>query len=629
MPKYFPLLGQNREYSSSGHIGPRHHPNSPYASPLTRAKADINDSEIRQHHHTPTKLLSPDSRIPNKKDQAEAGPSGVSSHPKIQVHQHEEHRKNFTPFTIHRTPQGKHLSHFSHGLPSVKEAEEEPPEKKQKESPTGLAGYFHHFQPTPTESEISVDHLNSQRTADSGMGDMGGDDAMEVGGGGGGAVARSGSGPGMGAIGLAGISAPTIFRPELKSGTPFHRVYTTNTRWVLPACLTAYTQTIDTAPTSTTQYNGLGINAYTIGSSAYINLLEANYYMDRYDFTEIERCMAQFYVHDVEACVTALGVRAPYGTASSDIEVANSNLQVPIMELDSLQKEYTCQPTNDGDVETKIYGTEPSTSTGPYAAITRTTTFSNISSRIETRRWASRCNVIQQVPLKLVGADVTPPPGFYHSYPNILNHVTKMINGSNHLGLAFEKKAKIDSLWWDRTDMSGGAGLPNTSASASASGAGGTVTHEQKDSVDQGVNSVTSEALSLMHGLYTTNVYGPMKRNDNHPRNANALIFALYNIRNLTTDTATDISTIAYNNIVDFNFEFMLTMKLTASGNYTIPMYWNPTVVPTPNWHDPKWLRGTTDVTKVVVRDSRSGNVQKGQAAILTAAPLTTVNVNP
>lgn len=437
-----------------------------------------------------------------------------------------------------------------------------------------LRDYFKNFNPEPKKN---IGIVLPQMAATSG-------DMMDVSQG---AVSRAGSGPGMGSIGVAGGQAPTIFQPATTGGTPFQRTYVKNSRWVLPACLTSFETAITKAPTSTTSYDGNAENIYTIGSSAYVPMNMLSLYMDPYDQREITRNYLEFTINTISATITALGVRIPFTTGATEIEVANSNIQCPIIQLD-LDNRYVVKGSDNPDVNTKMQGTPIHSESAPYVTIARTTNFTNISSRMETRRWGDRMQIVEPVPLKLVGTTVTGPQ-YTDGFPNLLEGIVKMINGSNHLGIAFEKTCDINHMMFRRTFP--GKDLPSNQSFRWEE------TWQQKDSVDIGLFGKTTEAITQQYGTVTDpntfygSIYQFMLRDDNTPKPNHNLCFAMYNIRNFTTDVITDTSTAVYNQIVDLNFEFILTSTMTCTGVLTTPLYYNITTNPAPEWNRPHYLR--------------------------------------
>lgn len=80
--------------------------------------------------------------------------------------------------------------------------------------------------------------------------------------------------------------------------------------------------------------------------------------------------------------------------------------------------------------------------------------FSNVSSRLETRRWGKRLILSQNVSLLLSGTNqVTMDSGYVHSHPNLLQHCHKMINASNDLGVSFSHSHKVNTLLYRRQNM--------------------------------------------------------------------------------------------------------------------------------------------------------------------------------
>lgn len=455
--------------------------------------------------------------------------------------------------------------------------------------PSDLSKYFANF-------SAGTDPINLPNMAENDI-DMGNANTLSA------PVSRSGSGPGMGAMGAAGITAPTLFTPHRIAGTPFEREYVKNTRWVLPACLTSYESSLITAPTVVTpanplQFDGLGRETWTLGSSAYIPMEKIWLYFDQYEWYEVVRNFQEYYIDTVECSITALGVRAPYTTATSNIEVANSNLQAPIIELDFSDK-YRQDGSDNNSLRLKIAGDQTITEYSVFPVTPRTTVFTNISARTETRVFKNRIQLKVDIPLANHPVSNLPISGpWSDANPNYLEATKKMINGSNHLGLAFEKKYDINSTIWKRTAQTQAFIAANSKNSDAQS------TYQQKDSVDIG-GSITEESIMQQYSTERwdgpdSSIYGYMARDNNTPKVKPHLAFAMYNIRNITTDLVEDISTVAYNNIVDLNFEFLLTTRCRARGIYNCPLYYNLTSNPNTDFNNPHYNRQAANFYKPI-----------------------------
>nr|QTE04033.1 MAG: hypothetical protein [Dendrocopos leucotos parvoviridae sp.] len=498
---------------------------------------------------------------------------------------------------------------------------------------------------------------------------------------GGASTARAGTGPGMGSIGQAGMNAAPVYLPNKSEGTPFKHVYAKSYRFAMPACQTGV-RVVDTnaaAPNNPgpDQDNNLYANQEAfirIGSSAYIPMNMIAMYMDPYEYSQIYGQMTKFTIHGIGAQVTALGARAPYSTASSAIEVANANLQLPVMDITPIARAY---PVNGGlgdnpdmivaasrpgwnDLLSKIVGS--SMSADGFARLTPADTsanLNNVSARMETRRWSNRAWIGLSQPMTTDGtaANTVAADGFHHSWPNILDYIEHMINGSNHLGVAFQKSYEVNSCFYKRThfshvlptrngndqetphpidDATGTTSfLRDTSQAGLAVNTGGKRTATTNNDVGQEGSywkAADNEGTNLLKGPNATGftrrarpqvgvpnynfaeVHGPYDISEMGPRQQYPFIFALYNIRNFTTDTATDTSTGSLNDVVDVNFEFILDMEMEASGYFITPMYYNPTVYPTPVFMKPRKI-WKTDNNNIVVN---SPDVLNGEGNGLT-----------
>lgn len=446
------------------------------------------------------------------------------------------------------------------------------------------------------------------------------------------APARAGTGPGAGAIGSAGMSTPTVYNPPpIHPGTPFQRDYIKSYRFILPACLSRlYKRPASDNGNSTDGelVNGLISFFLKVSSSCFIPMEYLFLYMDPREYHEIYNQFCTFHVEKIGAKVTTLGVRAPYTTGQSNIEVANANLQATLVDLTPLAHHYPVihggADRPDSEYQDIINTPEASITQlfnqiqgtvfavdGSSTNITNTinkATFTNVSARFETRRWHPRAwiHMPEYTHNGIAAGSQSFLDGYHHSWPNYNLYVEKMVNGSNHLGLAFAKQYNVNETLWDRTFM--GHRWPNNSAPQNNTDVqyvdqqfiGGNPEAQEATKVakvDYAANSNVNSAIhianhtedhpqtgipdyQLANVFSLTSVHNGDSTDKHFP-----FIFAMYNVRNITTDVATDISTGSpANDIVDLNLEFILDVALSATGMAEIPIYWNPTIRPTPQW---------------------------------------------
>lgn len=523
-------------------------------------------------------------------------------------------------------------------------------EKYQNRSPVAAQ--------TPSNNQQMEQYEPSQ--VDSAQGSQGMDQGQE-----GVAPARAGSGPGMGTIGAGGINAPNIYEATVPEGTPFQRTYTKSYRFLLPACQPRIYRTanntfgagVANTPTAT----GGQSTFVKIESSAFIPMAQMFMYMDQYEYTEICAHMNALHIEGIESTVHLLGVRAPYTTGSSSIEVANANLQLPVCDWTPVAHAYpvvgggpiapdTYQATdadrNINDIYRKVCGS----SNVHFGQAVRPNedygNFGNVSARYSTRRYAHRAWIQQFEPTVTTGG--TPaqgyPSGFHHSWPNLMQFCEKMVNGSNHLGMAFKKEYKVDKEFWRRTTNfhaypgynqsdNDSPVYPSTRGAVDDS-AINVLQGGPKEKVvnrktygwqtrleDTTITTDAGEELTIVNTQYDQEgvppyrnalVHGPLEMSacGAHDKQY-PFIIGLYNIRNITTDSLNDVSTGSLNDIVDLNLEFILDMTMHCTGYFYCPMYWNPTVAPTPFVNQRRLIRtGLFARTMVGGSDGITKNLQ-------------------
>lgn len=442
-------------------------------------------------------------------------------------------------------------------------------------------------------------------------------------------AARAGSGPGHGAVGAQGVNATNIYNANhrVKHGIPFKREYIKSYRYILPACQSRMFKVA--APANNDNSGGDIINVeetffVKIASSCYVPMEYLFLYMDPRDYHQIYNQYNEFKIHRVGAKVTTLGVRAPYTTGQSNIEVANANLQATLVDLTPMAFDYPIISggTDRPDIETPSYLAPNNTINQIFNQITGSVfasdnaggvntninkgTFENVSSRFETRRWHPRAWIVLPERAHYVDLQYGYIDGYHHSWPNYCNYIEKMINGSNHLGVAFMKKYDVERTIWERTQPH--HQWPKNSTPQNDADIGlnrqdelaGRYRQETTEMVNKHssgtrlqppttstMNDYTSNIEQLGVERYqTANVFGYSTVNEAEPDTRQCpFIFAMYNVRNITTDVETDISTGSpANDIVDLNLEFILDVAMEASGYMEMPIYWNPTIRPTPKW---------------------------------------------
>lgn len=317
-------------------------------------------------------------------------------------------------------------------------------------------------------------------------------------------------------------------------------------------------------------------------------MLHQAQYMDPNNWMSLNNNCAEWYAHDATLNVISLGVRAPYSTNASNIEVANSNLQAQVMDISDLQEDYPINIVGDSNVDyvNKLWGN----SYKPTTTKVYTTDFANVSARFETRALRRRVEVRDY----LYAGGTAPETITYDSYDiplmdmNIVNYIRKSVNGSNLLGTAFKhhtvinRRVNVNSGTQRKAQVESGIGNPMSSQSDnSAIQTLVPVVPLDINDKENGTNN-TNQGFDKQAGTlqYQSNDAGlaGFARNDlsniSQIKDTYAL-FAMYNIRNIQNDLVADVGNVAYNSIVDLNWEIILNFELNVSGIFLTPMYAN------------------------------------------------------
>lgn len=474
-----------------------------------------------------------------------------------------------------------------------------------------------------------------------------------------GGASRSGSGPGMGNMGLGGINAPSIYSGKIPSGTPWKHTFQQSYNFLLPACKSRVFYVRNTSAgedPSVRAHTSVQDFYIKIGSSAYIPMHMMWMYLDPSQYHSIYSRHNKFHIHKIGAKIHAFGVRAPYTTGQSNIEVANANLQATLQDITPIAYHYPvgtggatrpdCLPNNTSvpsiannsllDLYNKIRGEAFAADGHEPGAFFDNHQFNNVSARFETRRWENRAWLCLPEPsahrLQAVNNVYLWPDGYHHSWPNINQFVEKTVNGSNHLGLMFQKMHEVNKTIWTREtpahywpdNQNGGQSNENATRQDGSNAVGNAnskinsgIQKFQQHGSPQYTNSSNENGQPIndiaeanwafpgnqmgLPAFFLANVNGMMGVSEMGEQPQYPFVICMKNIRNITTDVATDVSTGSpENDVVDLNFEFVLEMAMEASGIDNMPVYWNPTLHPTPNWNKKKQIWRTTRANEML-----------------------------
>lgn len=439
------------------------------------------------------------------------------------------------------------------------------PQKHQR-----AADYFHNFIPSGESNNMGMEEE---------MGAPG--DVLGTGVG-----TKAGAGPGMGSAGSRAIDAPNVIDLGGRvPGVPFKHSLQQSYRFVIPASLTQHkiTNVSSVAASDTQGGNSLWSHDIKLGSSVCVDMELLFQYMDPSTLKHLITHTTETNVHNASLEVWSLGVRAPYTTNTSNIEVANANLQAQILDYSPIQEDYAIDFTDDnmlGKTHGNTYQITPESSF--------TTTWSNVSARMETR--ALRQRAIIRDYFYADGPSSAPIFNEWDvkpSEPNMNQYILDSKNGSNLLGLAFKHHYNVSGqiasnhgtqrlkpeplITAEGFDLQADNNVGNiiqynNPLDANDKPTGGINSNDQGFDMQQGYTNYAHAKLSgyLLHNKHL--------HEDTSKR---FWIGAIYNIRNIENDVTTDTGGTAYNSIVNLNWEVIFKYELTISGLMLNPIYYN------------------------------------------------------
>nr|QTE03823.1 MAG: VP [Motacilla cinerea parvoviridae sp.] len=426
---------------------------------------------------------------------------------------------------------------------------------------------------------------------------------------------RSGlGGPGGASTGggSMGTDVGNLFKGTLPSGTSFKRTYNKAYRFMIPASLTAW---------STQKVNSnLDYSLYKIGSSAYFPLTQTMFYMSPREFYEIVDHMGSFHIDEVNATVHTKGVRAPFTTQSSSIEVANTNLHIPVQDISPLIDHYPITSTlGDDELGAILRGEELFNAKAAVLninALPWSTEFTNIPAYAETRMYRNRAIVRQPLPIE--GGQY--PVGYWTpSWPQTQLFVKKEILGTNYLAPAFKFHCKGGTIWKRtaykmpyRSSYNDGSSqtVPGVDLFNDDSLIALDANVTQGNRIIGGTQDVRAAQLGLQNWA-RQGIWGQMQPGETPP-SPKGLIIAMYNIRNFQNDVVTDTTSApnGANSIINCTLEIVLECVMHATGTYIAPIYYGlSSLKPMPDWFHPHLTLDSTTANVYKLYPVRGSNL--------------------
>nr|QVW56798.1 MAG: capsid protein VP [Ficedula mugimaki parvoviridae sp.] len=397
---------------------------------------------------------------------------------------------------------------------------------------------------------------------------------------------KAGSGPGMGSAGSMALGTPSTINVPKMSGIPFKHTLHQQFRFIVPSCLTKQRciLTANKTQSGTAGSKSLWERQLYIGSSLGIDMSRIAQYMDANTYMSLSNNCTTWKAGTASLDVISLGVRAPYSTAQSNIEVANANLQANVCDISDFQHDYGIQITDEidsGGYIAKLWGGTFQN----YKAIPWTAEFANISSRFETRVLRQRVIIRDLFWSRDEAANPMSASDVQLMDPNYCQYIKKSVNGSNLLGTAFQHKTEFN-----RTQHINAGTMRQP---IPASGRGTTYRSMADNSgielitptmpIDVNDSPVTQnctfqgfDGQSGVVAYEYASLFGYLKNDVETPNVKDRYaLYSIYNLRNFVNDPITDTGTAAYNSIIDMNWEVILSFSLDISGEYITPMFAN------------------------------------------------------
>lgn len=436
------------------------------------------------------------------------------------------------------------------------------------------------------QNQISVEGAGTDQT------DTGAMDTMEDVGAMSAAGPKAGSGVGPGAAGLGAINAPSTLELPRQRGAQFRHELHQGYRWMIPACLTTHgTQLIQQTAGESSIGKSLWAHRIKVGSSVHFNMEQLFQYMDPSTYWHLCNNCTSWGVDGAKLEVWSLGVRAPYSTNSSAIEVANANLQAQVMDISPIQHDYVISAAgneNPDNYYQKITGdTHQNVYTGDASPLT--STWANVSARFETRSLRKRVIIddlyYSQADLIAQGRERFGLFDIRVMDPNLTNYIRKSVNGSNMLGKAFEHHYPVRGIFKSIHGTQrplpsnfGHNGVGNQHDNSKIN----TLTYADPfDTNDKPSGSpATENVFDFQSGAPTyptAKLSGILSNNQSVTKGLERhACYAIYNVRNVANDVEADTGSAAYNQIVDMNWEIITVFRLTIFGEHITPLYYNP-----------------------------------------------------
>lgn len=396
---------------------------------------------------------------------------------------------------------------------------------------------------------------------------------------------RAGSGPGMGAIGAGGLASPSIFDLQKTEGTPFRTHFRKSYRWMTTSSTSKYQWQFPNFPLEGNTgeiIEGLGHVAWKIGSTASFDMSKAMWYVDLREYNFLRSQCNKVMSKSASLNIHALGARLPYKTGSTVIEVANSNCQIPVMDLSEISRYYQTVAMTDTD-QTDIFNKIMGEKYGQAYSTIRTTpdwveNFPNISARMETRLYNHRALVKAPVAMSRTFND--PPTTFTDTFAdrwgpsdiNLIQHARKVINASNHLGLAFQKKFDINQPFTNMIDPGYNDKSPLYGRSTDTTQATFSVKTDILSEPKLAERFVIAQPELQPVRLFKQTIFGGRKIGENAPNNE-IFILGIYNIRNVDIDPSDEVPVEVQNKVLNINFEYITEFCWEVIGNFVNPLY--------------------------------------------------------
>lgn len=387
---------------------------------------------------------------------------------------------------------------------------------------------------------------------------------------------RAGPGSGSGSTGAMGMATVPIFSGIIQTPNVAHFTYNKEYRFFM---VSSKTKAVAKAPDADRYVHFIPGSVHDIPwDRVQLYLSPREIFFLRTNFTKV-------ICNKVDVEVHTLGVRLPFETNAGVSTTANANVQMPIFELFNCDQYYptNTKAENIEDFLNKCRG--DSIYRGNEAAI-NLEVFPNLSAMTETRKMNNPLEILLPR-LRRTNQDgnVVDAMREQHNEPLMTQVMTKVLNGSNHLGLAFKHDYEpSNGVLWEHATNTTINTLKKTN---------------QDDALHSGLNynrhSHTNNVGNHTENSVYWNDHPKYQKIENilycHPmsplphKTQPRFPIGMYNLRNIDAEQS----------IVQAQWEFIIRAQMHVTAVVGVPgVYGRTDIVPEANYMYPAQRPGST-----------------------------------